>query len=260
MTASPAAVTGTVRYEVADGIAWITLDRPDARNALNAELRTGLWRTLRQFDSDDTARVAVLRGTGPVFCAGGDLREMAETSMTVPPPDYLPHLEHTLLVTKPVIAAVHGLAVGGGFLLAQMSDLCLASEDAKLGITEARWGRGAPWAAPLPWLIPPRVAMQMILTGELITADRAYELGLVNAVVPEAELGAAVTKLAQTIATNAPLTVRAGKAMVYAAADLGRRAALDRADELFRPVYLSRDAQEGPRAFRERRQPKWEGC
>jgi len=250
---------GAVRYSVEDGVAWITLDRPEARNALNAQLRTGLWDVFARFNEDETAQVAVLRGAGPAFCAGGDLKEMVDTAMAVPPPDYLPYLHRTLDVPKPVIAAVHGVAFGGGFLLAQMADLCIAADDARFGITEARWGRGAPWAAPLPWLIPPRAAMEVLLTGEPFTAGRAYELGLVNRVVPPSELQAAAAALAGVVAGNAPLTVRAGKAMVLASAELGWRAALDRADEIFEPVYRSADALEGPRAFQERRAPRWQG-
>jgi enoyl-CoA hydratase/carnithine racemase len=250
---------GVVRYAVEAGVAWIVLDRPDARNALDARLRTGLWEAFARFAEDESAQVAVLRGEGPAFCAGGDLKEMVETGMAVPPPDYLPYLHRTIDVPKPVIAAVHGVAYGGGFLLAQMADLCVAADDAVFGITEARWGRGAPWAAPLPWLIPPRVAMEILLTGEPFSAARAYELGLVNRVVPPERVPDEAAALAAVVAGNAPLTVRAGKAMVLASAELGWRAALDRADEIFEPVYRSEDALEGPRAFRERRPPRWQG-
>ncbi len=251
--------SGAVRYSVDSGVAWITLDRPEARNALNAQLRTGLWEAFARLNDDESAQVAVLRGAGPAFCAGGDLKEMVETGMAVPPPDYLPYLNRTIDVPKPVLAVVQGVAFGGGFLLAQMADLCIAADDAVFGITEARWGRGAPWAAPLPWMIPPRAAMEILLTGEPFSAGRAYELGLVNRVVPAEQLEEAATALAAVVAGNAPLTVRAGKAMVLASAELGWRAALDRADEIFEPVYLSADAQEGPRAFRERRPPRWQG-
>jgi enoyl-CoA hydratase/carnithine racemase len=140
-----------------------------------------------------------------------------------------------------------------------MVDLCVAAEHAKFAITEVRVGRGAPWAAPLPWLIPPRVAMELLLTGEPLDAARAYELGLVNRVVPAAELREEALRMAKVIAGNAPLTVRAGKALVYASAELGWSAALEEADRLYEPVYLSEDAQEGPRAFAEKRAPRWKG-
>ena len=246
-------------YEVNDGLAWITLNRPEARNALNAELRSALWDAFRRFAGDDDARVAILRGSGPVFCAGGDLKEMAERSLTVPPPDYMPHLQRNLQLDKPVIAAVHGGAFGGGFLLAQMADLCIAAHDAQFAIAEARWGRGAPWAASLPWLIPPRAALELLLLARPISAGRAYELGLVNRLAPAAELDTLAQELGATIAANAPLSVAAAKRMVYAAAGTPLEAAFAAADALFEPAYLSEDAQEGPRAFREGRPPKWLG-
>jgi enoyl-CoA hydratase/carnithine racemase len=249
-----------VRYHLEDGVAWLVIDRPEARNAINRAVGAGLWDGFRRFEADPDAAVLVLTGAGDAaFCAGADLKEMAALGMTVPPRDWVPHLGRNLQVTKPVIAAVNGVAVGGGFLLAQMCDLCVAAESARFGITEARWGRGAPWAAPLPWLVPPRVALELLLTGEPIGARRAYEVGLVNRVVPDAALREEAERLAATIAANAPLSVRAAKAMVHAAAgrDLGE--AVDEGWRLFEPVYHSEDAQEGPRAFLEKRPPVWKG-
>ncbi len=202
----------------------------------------------------------VLTGAGDkAFCAGGDLKEMANTELRVPPPDFLPYLQRTVHTDKPVIAAVNGVAFAGGFLLAQMVDLVIAADHARFAITEAKVGRGSPWAAPLPWLIPPRVALELMVTAEPIGAQRAYELGLVNKVVPAAELRDAAQGMAAGIAANAPLSVRAAKQLVYLAAEQGRLAALDAADALYEPVYLSEDGQEGPRAFREKRAPRWQG-
>ncbi len=248
-----------VRYEVTDSVAWLTMARPQARNALDAALREGLLDGFRRFQADPEAAVLVLTGEGEAFCAGGDLKEMAETGLQIPPPDYVAQPGRTLQVDKPLIAAVNGAAYGGGFLLAQSCDLCVAAEDARFAISEARWGRGAPWAAPLPWLIPPRVALEILLTAEPITAERAHQVGLVNQVVPPGELHGAARKLATRIAANAPLSVRAGKAMVYASAEHPRSQAYEHAEGLFAPVYLSDDAQEGPRAFREKRPPVWKG-
>lgn len=246
-------------YEAKDGLAWLTMNRPQARNALNQELRTALWDAFRRFAADGDARVAILRGAGPVFCAGGDLKEMAETGMTVLDPDYMPDLQRTLRIDKPVIAAVQGGAFGGGFWLAQMVDLCVATPEAQFGITEARWGRGAPWAAPLPWLIPPRVALELLLVARPIAATRAYELGLVNQLAPAEQLDRIAGEMAATIAANAPLSVAAGRRMVYATAGARPDEALARADEFFAAAYQSEDAQEGPRAFREGRAPRWQG-
>jgi enoyl-CoA hydratase/carnithine racemase len=249
-----------VLYEVRDQVAWITLNRPEARNALNKAARDGVRAAFERFNADDGAAVAVLTGAGDkAFCAGGDLKEMADTSLKIPPRDFMVYLNRTLKVDKPVIAAVNGVAYAGGFLLAQQVDLVVAADTARFAITEAKVGRGSPWAAPLPWLIPPRVAMQMLMTAEPISAQRAYELGLVNKVVPAADLVAEARQLAATIAANAPLSVRAAKALVYASAEMGWTAALDTGDRIYEKVYLSDDGQEGPRAFKEKRAPVWRG-
>jgi enoyl-CoA hydratase/carnithine racemase len=162
-------------------------------------------------------------------------------------------------VPKPVIAAVNGVAYAGGFALAQQCDLCLAAEHATFAITEVKVGRGAPWAALLPWLIPPRVAMQILLTGDPITAPRAHEIGLVNDVVPAAELAQAAQQLAERIAANAPLSVLAAKRTVRLAAEQPLPAAFEEADQIWAPVYRSRDAREGPAAFAAKRPPAWKG-
>ncbi len=247
-----------VRYAVEDGAAWITINRPEARNALNAAVRRGLKARFEEADADPAVSVIVLTGAGDrAFCAGGDLKEMASTQLTVPPPDFVPQPGRTLKLAKPVVAAVNGGAYGGGFLLAQSADLVIAAEEAKFAVSEAKVGRGSPWAAPLPWLVPPRVAMEILVTGEPISARRAYEIGLVNRVVPGAELLGATRELVARIAANAPLSVRAAKEMVYAVAEHGRSDAFEVAERIWEPVYLSEDAQEGPRAFAEKRAPRW---
>ncbi len=249
-----------VLFERRDGIARLTINRPEARNALNQAVRDGLFAGLRDFIADDTCQVLILTGTGDkAFCAGADLKEMAETGLKVPPPDWLPYLGRNLHTDKLIIAAVNGVAYAGGFFLAQQCDLVFAADTARFAITEARWSRGAPWAAPLPWLIPPRVAMELLVTADPIDAARAHQVGLVNRVVPAADLPTEAEAMARRIIANAPMSVRAGKAMVYAAAERGWSAALDEGYRIFEPVYLSEDAQEGPRAFKEKRPPRWKG-
>jgi enoyl-CoA hydratase/carnithine racemase len=248
-------VSDAVRYDRVGPVAWVTIDRPEARNAINVDVRDGLRDAAARFNADDAA-VLVLTGSGDVaFCAGADLKEMSALGLEVPPPDYVPVFGRTIEVAKPTIAAVNGVAYAGGFLLAQMCDLCVAAEHARFAITEVRVGRGAPWAAPLPWLVPPRIAMELLVTGEPLSAARAYEVGLVNRVVPLAELHDAVQELAEGIAKNAPLSVAAAKRTVYLALD----APYEAADALWEPVYKSADAQEGPRAFAEKREPRWQG-
>ncbi|HCU97571.1 MAG TPA: enoyl-CoA hydratase [Actinobacteria bacterium] len=249
-----------VRYELEGPVAWLTIDRPEARNALSAAVREGLFAGLRRFNADGAARVLVLTGAGDkAFCAGGDLKEMAQTGLKVPPAEFLPQIGRTITVPKPVIAAVNGVAYAGGFLLAQSCDLCIAAETAAFAISEVKVGRGAPWAAPLPWLIPPRVAMQLLLTGDPITARRAHEIGLVNEVVPAADLHAAAQAMAERVAANAPLSVLAGKRTVGLIAEHPLSEAFAAADAIWEPVYLSEDAQEGPAAFAGKRLPVWKG-
>jgi enoyl-CoA hydratase/carnithine racemase len=253
-------MSDSVLYEVRDGAAWITINRPEARNALNEAVRTGLKECFERAEADDDVSVVEPTGAGDrAFCAGGDLKEIASTKLTIPPPDFVPQPGRTIELTKPVIAAVNGGAFGGGFLLAQSADLVIASEHAKFAVSEAKVGRGSPWAAPLPWLVPPRVAMEILVTGDAISAQRAYEIGLINRVVPSAVLVQATSDLVATIVANAPLSVRAAKRMVYAVAEHGRSAAFEEAERIWAPVYLSADAQEGPRAFAEKRRPRWEG-
>jgi enoyl-CoA hydratase/carnithine racemase len=249
-----------VRYEVVNGVAWLTIDRPGARNALSAAVRAGLFAGARRFNDDDSARVLVLTGAGDqAFCAGGDLKEMADTALQVPPPDFLPQFGRNLEVAKPTIAAVNGVAYAGGFLLAQNCDLCVAAESARFAISEVKVGRGAPWAAYLSWLVPPRIALQILLTGDPLSAARAREIGLVNEVVPDAELRDYVQAMAEGIAANAPLSVLAGKQTAYLSTRLPKEQAFEEAERIWEPVYLSQDAQEGPAAFRDKRRPVWTG-
>ncbi|HEV7977876.1 enoyl-CoA hydratase/isomerase family protein [Amycolatopsis sp.] len=249
-----------VRYEVTKGVAWLTINRPEAYNALSKAVRDGLFEGVRRFNDDQEAKVLVLTGEGEkAFCSGGDLKEMSDTSLTVPPPDFLPQIGRNIDVPKPTIAAVNGLAYGGGFLLAQQCDLVVAAEHARFAVSEVKVGRGSPWAAPLSWLVPPRIALEILLTGDPISAARAQQVGLVNEVVPAAELRERTQQLAERIANNAPLSVLAAKRTGYLSASHPRKLAYERAEEIWEPVYLSADAQEGPAAFREKRSPVWQG-
>jgi len=256
----PGGAVSGVEYAVENGVAWLTIDRPEARNALSREVRDGLWEGTRRFVADGTAAVLVLTGAGDrAFCAGGDLKEMAETALEVPPPDFLPQFGRNVDVPKPTIAAVNGVAYAGGFLLAQQCDLVVAAEHARFAVSEVKVGRGSPWAAPLSWLVPPRVALEILLTGDPLDAARAREVGLVNHVVPAADLRERTQALAERIAANAPLSVRAAKRTAYLSAECSRAEAYARAEEIWEPVYRSADAQEGPVAFREKRAPVWTG-
>ena len=231
-------MSDVVTYVVEDRVAWLTIDRAEARNALSKAVRDGLWDGFRRFAGDDAAAVLILTAAGEkAFCAGGDLKEMSENAMGVPPADFLPYLQRSVKTDKPVIAAVNGVAFAGGFLLAQMCDLVIAADHAKFAITETKVGRGSPWAAPLPWLIGPRAAMEIMLTGDPITAQRALELGLVNEVVPADEVLDHAMALAECIAANAPLALRITKQ--HAAVRIQRmKAQLDAARAVVRALAV----------------------
>ena len=249
-----------ILYELRGAVAVITINRPANRNAISRGVREGLRVAFLRFEADAAAQVAILTGAGDkAFCAGMDLKEAADTMLGVPPRDFIPIVGDTVQVTKPVIAAVNGVAYAGGWLLAQMCDLCVAAEHATFAISEAKVGRGMPWAAPLGHIIPQRVMMELLLTGDPIDARRAYEIGFVNRVVPAAELMTAAMAMAERIAANAPLTVRAARELVYLSTEMGRSAALRAGYHLFERVYGSDDAQEGPRSFKEKRAPRWTG-
>lgn len=248
--------TDELLYEVANGIATITINRPDSRNALNAAVRSGIRESLEAFNKNDQAKVLIITAVGEIaFSAGADLKEMSEERLTIPPDDFISDLTSD----KPVIASVNGAALGGGFFLVQSADLVIAATHATFGITEARYGRGAPWAAPLPLMIAPRIALELLLTAQPISAARAQDVGLVNFVVAAKDLTNASRALAEQIAANAPLSVAAGKAMVRStlAASLGD--GRQNANAIWDSVYLSQDAQEGPLAFKEKRPPRWQG-
>ena len=243
-------------YDIRDSVARITINRPKQYNAFTGDSLKEMTLAIESAGSDPAVGVIVLTGAGDkAFCAGADLKEMAQTGLQVPPPDFAPQFGRNIEVAKPTIAAVNGVAWAGGFLLAQCCDLCIAADTATFAISEVKVGRGAPWAAPLSWLIPPRVALQILLTGDPLTARRAYEIGLVNEVVPLAELRARTQQMAERIAANAPLSVLAAKRTAY----LSRPDLFDEAERIWAPVYHSADAQEGPAAFRDKRPPVWTG-
>jgi enoyl-CoA hydratase len=241
-----------------DGIAVITLNRPEARNALGEDIRAGLFAAWQRFEQDPALRVAILTGAGDkAFCAGGDLKEMTELRLAVPPRAMFPVPGDNIELTKPTIAAVNGVAFAGGWMIAQACDLCVASTRAQFAITEVKVGRSSPWAAPLIHMIPQRIMMEIVLTGKPITAQRAYEVGLVNRLAEPEGLMAAALAMATEILDGAPLSVQAAREMVMLSTEMGRTAALRAARHVSERVYRSEDAQEGPKAFAEKRRPQW---
>ncbi|MCW1400803.1 enoyl-CoA hydratase-related protein [Novosphingobium sp. MW5] len=254
-------MTDAVLYEIAEpGVAVITINRPEQRNCLSAEVRESLRAAWERFEADDSARIAILTGAGDkAFCAGGDLKEMVETGMKVPPRDFIPSPYENMRLSKPTIAAVNGAAFAGGWLIAQNCDLCVAATSAKFAITEVKVGRGSPWAAPLIHMIPQRIYMEIVLTGKPITASRAYEIGLVNRLAEPEALMACALELAREVIEGAPLSVEAARNTVMLSTEMGRADAIDAAYAAHEKCYNSDDAQEGPRAFSEKRKPVWTG-
>ena len=243
-----------------DGIAIITLNRPEQRNALGRDIREGLFAAWDRFERDPALRVAILTGAGDkAFCAGGDLKEMVERQLAVPPRDMFPVPGDTVELSKPTIAAVNGVAFAGGWMIAQACDLCVASTEAKFAVTEVKVGRSSPWAAPLIHMIPQRIMMEILLTGKPISAQRAYEIGLVNRLAEPAQLLDSALELAGEILDGAPLSVRAARETVMLSTEMGRSAALQAARHASEYCYHSEDAREGPRAFAEKRRPQWRG-
>jgi enoyl-CoA hydratase len=253
--------TDAVLFEAReDGIAIITINRPEQRNALSRDVRAGLRAAWERFERDAALRIAILTGSGDkAFCAGGDLKEMVETGMQVPPRDFFPLPYDSIELSKPTIAAVNGVAFAGGWMIAQACDLCVASSAARFAITEVKVGRGSPWAAPLIHMIPQRIMMEIMLTGKPITAQRAYEIGLVNRLAEPGTVLDAAIELASEILDGAPLSVKAARETVMLSTEMGRSAALQAARAAHEYTYKSSDAQEGPRAFAEKRRPAWKG-
>ena len=251
-------MSNVVLYETRNQVAVITLNRPERLNAISLQLRQELADAVMRFEADDSLRVAILTGAGDkAFCAGMDLKEAAELKTRLLT-GRAPSLAEIKRV-KPLIAAVNGFALAGGWAIVQSCDLCVASEHARFGITEGKVGRGMPWAAPMTRMMSQRHAMELLLTGRMITAQRGYEIGFVNEVVPHARLMDAAEALAGEIAACAPLTVAAAREMVYMSHEMGVSAASRAGVHLFDHVYRSEDALEGPRAFAEKRKPNWKG-
>ena len=245
-----------VLYEMQGPVAIVTLNRPEKRNVVNTAMRDGVLAAWKRFDADPAARVAILTAAGDkAFCAGRDLSEAASGHGH----GFIPILRDAVSVSKPVIAAINGAALGGGCFMAISCDLCVAADSASFALTEARVGRAPIYAFWLNGMIPQKVALEMSMTGNPITARRAYELGLVNHVVPAAQLMEKALALAMDLCAAAPLAVNATKAMLYEATGLKPEAAMALALERFKPVFESEDALEGMRAFREKRLPVWKG-
>lgn len=256
----------TVTYEVRDGIATVKINRPEVRNALSPAAANRLHDCWGQVDADPAVRVAILTSADcGTFCAGLDLREASrvkqEEGVDILSKMKDPFHARQRRVAKPVIAAMTGHLIAGGMMLSLNSDLRVGLKGTKVGITETRIaGRGSPWAIPLLWMLPQPLLMEMVLTGELYPIETFHDLRFINYLedTPD-EVRARAQALAEQIRDNAPLSVVAGKESILTAMSAGCEAGIALAHNIYRAAYASEDAQEGPRAFAERRKPVWKG-
>ncbi|MDQ2138185.1 crotonase/enoyl-CoA hydratase family protein [Alcaligenaceae bacterium B3P038] len=250
-----------IHVDVADGIMTITINRPEARNAINLEAAQALAAALDRLDSDESVRIGVLTGANNTFSSGMDLKAFAATGqrpyvegrgfggLTEAPPK------------KPLIAAVEGYALAGGCELALACDLIVASRTANFGLPEVKRGlvAGAGGMMRLPRRLPYHIAMEMVLTGDMFPAERAHGFGLVNRLSEPGQALADAQALARTIVANGPLSVQTAKRIVSESGDWSREEMFDRQRPLVAHIFTSADAKEGATAFAEKRAPVWQG-
>ncbi|NYT62763.1 crotonase/enoyl-CoA hydratase family protein [Alcaligenaceae bacterium] len=253
-------MTSEVLIDIKDGIQTITLNRPEARNAMTLTAAHAIAAALDELDSRDDIQIAILTGAGGHFCAGMDLKGFLRGER--------PSLEGRGFgglagrpPRKPLIAAVEGYALAGGFELVLACDLVVAADNAQFGIPEVKRGLAAAGGGllRLPRQLPYRIALELALTGDLFPATRALEYGLINRLVPPGEALAEARRLAERIVCNGPLSVAASKRVVVESQDWSSAEMWDKQAELTEHVIASEDAREGSAAFAEKRKPVWKG-
>lgn len=265
MNAAPPSAA-PVSFHLEDGIATISIDRPEQRNALSVAVCERLLDLWDEIETNSNIRVAIITSSDcGTFSAGMDLKEAAQVRAETGK-DMLqmlrdPFHQRMREVSKPIVAAMTGHFTAGGMVLAANSDIRVGMQGTRGGISEAKVGRGSPWGVPMLWMLPQPFLLELMLTGDLHPIERFHELGFVNYVEPDPDaVRARAHQIARTIAENAPLTVWAAKKSVGAAMDLGCAEGLEAAKRFHERVYASADAIEGPRAFAEKRAPRWVGA
>jgi enoyl-CoA hydratase len=250
----------SVLTEFADGVAVITINRPEVRNAVDLKVAEGIAAAIDEFEARNDLTVAILTGAGGTFCAGMDLKAFTRGERPSLPGRGFGGLTQRP-PTKPLIAAVEGWALAGGCELALTADLIVATRDARFGLPEVRRGlvAAAGGLLRLPKILPYQLAMHIALTGEPLTAETAHAHGVVNILTEPGQALAAARELAATIAANGPLAVRATKQIIAMAIDYPSAEAFTAQQRFSEPVFTSADAQEGARAFAEKRSPVWKG-
>ena len=253
--------TGKVLVEIDDGLMTITINRPEARNAVDRDVSYGVCEAVDELDRRDDLRVAVLTGSGGTFCSGMDLKAFLRGEVTRVEGRGILGIAKTPPV-KPLIAAVEGYALAGGFESVLACDLVVAARDAVFGLPEVTRGLAAAAGGliRLPRLIPPRVAMEAALTGDRLSADDLYRHGLINRLVDPGQALPAARELARRIISNAPLAVAASKKVIVEQRNWSDAESFDRQDEITGHLLSSVDAREGATAFKEKRAPRWQGA
>jgi enoyl-CoA hydratase len=238
----------------------VTLNRPDQRNAINGGVARGVADALEQLDADASLSVGIVTGAGGYFCAGMDLKAFAAGEMPwVDGRGFGGIVERSS--DKPLIAAIEGFAVAGGLEVALACDLIVAATGAKLGIPEVKRSLVAAGGGllRLPRMLPRNIANELALTGDPITAERGYELGLVNRVTERGAALQTAVELAATIAANGPLALTGSKRILRESLDWSQSEAFERQQPIWGPIFASQDAREGATAFAEKRAPVWQG-
>ena len=253
-------MTDAVTTSVSNSVMTITLNRPEAKNAVNLAMAEGIARAMDELDANEDIRVGILTGANQTFCSGMDLK--AFVTGEVP---FITGRGFGGLVeappTKPLIAAIEGYALAGGCELAMVCDLIVAAENARFGIPEVKRGLAAAAGGLMrfPRQLPYRLAMELALTGDFLDTDRALSLGFINSVVEPGTALSAAQSLAEKIAANGPLAVRLSKTVVRDSQDWSTGEMFGKQQEILNPVFTSEDAIEGATAFAEKRAPAWKG-
>jgi enoyl-CoA hydratase/carnithine racemase len=260
-----------IRYEAHGPVRLITIDRPAKMNSLDFEANDRLVEAWRRFDADDEARVAVITGAGDkAFCAGADLKTYTMDFARRPAPEFRSRftngpgfggITRNLDIFKPIVAAVNGFAISGGFELALACDIRFCSPNAEFALQDAKWGFHAcdGGLIRLPQIVGMGHAMEIILSGERVDAEHAFRIGLVNRVIPQDRLLQATLDYAQMLASRSPLSQRFAKEVVKRSVGLHMDEALRLESRSFHDVGLSEDLAEGTTAFRERRDARFTG-
>jgi enoyl-CoA hydratase len=253
-------MSDSVLTAVDQGVLVVTINRPEARNAINTETAVAIGEAMERLDDDRSLVAGVITGAGGTFCAGMDLKAfLAGERPSIPGRGFAGIVEQPPV--KPIVAALEGYAIAGGFEIALACDMLVAAEDAKFGLPEVKRGLVAAGGGllRLPQRVPHHLAMEWSLTGELIPAQRGYEVGLVNRITPKGGALDEALRMATAIAANGPLAVAASKRILVEAPEWPAAERFDRQREINEPVRSSEDAREGATAFKEKRAPRWQG-